>query len=129
MIDRHLDGIAAYCRPENKVSLGFVEGLNDKIRSSSTGPTACATRIPSPSRSLPAGFPRYDLSRSPTRFPEDPYLTVKGLKAPLRKDTRVALTLVFEKAGTIDVEAMDATTPSDHSRRCFRARREDELIR
>ena len=27
-----LDGIAAYCRLENKVSLGFVEGLNNKIR-------------------------------------------------------------------------------------------------
>jgi transposase len=32
MIDRHWDGIAAYCRSENKVSLGFVEGLNNKIR-------------------------------------------------------------------------------------------------
>jgi transposase len=32
MIDQHWDGIAAYCRPENKVSLGFVEGLNNKIR-------------------------------------------------------------------------------------------------
>ena len=32
MIERHWDGIAAYCRPENKVSLGFVEGLNNKIR-------------------------------------------------------------------------------------------------
>jgi hypothetical protein len=32
MIDRHWDRIAAYCRPENKVSLGFVEGLNNKIR-------------------------------------------------------------------------------------------------
>jgi len=32
MIDRHWDGIAAYCEPENKVSLGFVEGLNNKIR-------------------------------------------------------------------------------------------------
>jgi transposase len=32
MIDRHWDGIAAYCKPENKVSLGFVEGLNKKIR-------------------------------------------------------------------------------------------------
>ncbi len=31
-IDRHWDGIAAYCRPENKVSLGLVEGLNNKIR-------------------------------------------------------------------------------------------------
>jgi transposase len=32
MIDRHWGGIAAYCEPENKVSLGFVEGLNNKIR-------------------------------------------------------------------------------------------------
>ena len=32
MIDRHWNGIAAYCKPENKVSLGFVEGLNNKIR-------------------------------------------------------------------------------------------------
>ncbi len=32
MIERHWDGIAAYCRPENKVALGFVEGFNNKIR-------------------------------------------------------------------------------------------------
>jgi transposase len=32
MIEDHWDGIAAYCQPENKVSLGFVEGLNNKIR-------------------------------------------------------------------------------------------------
>lgn len=32
MIDKHWDGIAAYCKPENKVALGFVEGLNNKIR-------------------------------------------------------------------------------------------------
>jgi transposase len=32
MIERHWDGLAAYCQPENKVSLGFVEGLNNKIR-------------------------------------------------------------------------------------------------
>lgn len=32
MIERHWDGLAAYCRPQNKVSLGFVEGLNNKIR-------------------------------------------------------------------------------------------------
>jgi transposase len=32
MIERHWDGIAAYCQAENKVSLGFVEGLNNKIR-------------------------------------------------------------------------------------------------
>ncbi len=32
MIERHGDGIAAYSRPANKVSLGFAEGLNNKIR-------------------------------------------------------------------------------------------------
>jgi transposase len=30
--ERHWEGIAAYCNPENNVSLGFVEGLNNKIR-------------------------------------------------------------------------------------------------
>ena len=32
LIERHWDGIAAYAMAENKVSLGFVEGLNNKIR-------------------------------------------------------------------------------------------------
>ena len=32
MSERHWDGIAAYCKPENKVALGFVAGLNNKIR-------------------------------------------------------------------------------------------------
>ena len=32
MIDAHWDGIAAYCVAKNKVALGFVEGLNNKIR-------------------------------------------------------------------------------------------------
>jgi transposase len=32
MIERHWDGIASYCHPENKFSLGMVEGLNNKIR-------------------------------------------------------------------------------------------------
>ena len=53
MIDRHWDGIAAYCRPENKVSLGFVEGLNNKIRVIHGAPTACATRIICGSKSSP----------------------------------------------------------------------------
>ena len=30
MIERHWDGINAYCRAENKVSLGFVEGLEQQ---------------------------------------------------------------------------------------------------
>lgn len=32
MIESHWEGIAAFCESENKVSLGFVEGLNNKIR-------------------------------------------------------------------------------------------------
>ncbi|MEX3606104.1 MAG: transposase [Burkholderia sp.] len=32
MIWRHWGRIAAHCKPENKVPLGFVEGLNNKIR-------------------------------------------------------------------------------------------------
>jgi transposase len=32
LVERHWDGIAAYSKPENKVSLGFVEGFNNKIR-------------------------------------------------------------------------------------------------
>jgi transposase len=32
MIDTHWEGIAAYCAAENKVALGFVEGLNNKVR-------------------------------------------------------------------------------------------------
>ena len=32
MIEKHWNGIAAYCPSENKVALGFVEGLNNKIR-------------------------------------------------------------------------------------------------
>ena len=32
MVEDHWDGIAAYCNEENKVMLGFVEGLNNKIR-------------------------------------------------------------------------------------------------
>jgi len=32
LIERHGAGIAADCHPRNKVTLGFVEGLNSKIR-------------------------------------------------------------------------------------------------
>ena len=32
MIEKHWDGIASYCHPDHKVSLGLVEGLNNKIR-------------------------------------------------------------------------------------------------
>ena len=32
MIERHWEGIVSYCHPDHKVSLGFMEGLNNKIR-------------------------------------------------------------------------------------------------
>lgn len=32
LVERHWDGIAAFSKSENKISLGFVEGLNNKIR-------------------------------------------------------------------------------------------------
>lgn len=32
MIEQHWDGIVSYCEPGNQVALGFVEGLNNKIR-------------------------------------------------------------------------------------------------
>ena len=32
MIERHWNDIADFCKPENKVSLGIVEGVNNKIR-------------------------------------------------------------------------------------------------
>jgi transposase len=32
MIESHWDGIAAFIQSEEKVSLGFVEGFNNKIR-------------------------------------------------------------------------------------------------
>lgn len=32
MVERHWDGIVSHCNPGNKVPLGFVEGLNNKIR-------------------------------------------------------------------------------------------------
>jgi len=32
LVESHWEGIALYCEPENKIALGFVEGLNNKIR-------------------------------------------------------------------------------------------------
>ena len=32
MVERHWGGIVSYCNPDHKVSLGFMEGLNNKIR-------------------------------------------------------------------------------------------------
>ena len=50
LIERHWEGITAYCQPENKVALGFVEGLNNKIGVMQRRCYACATRTISTSR-------------------------------------------------------------------------------
>lgn len=44
LIERHWEGIAAYCHPEDKVALGFVEGLNNKIRILQRRAYGCATK-------------------------------------------------------------------------------------
>ena len=53
-----------------------------------------------------------------TLAPGGMHLMMMGLKAPLKQGERVPLTLVFEKAGKIDVElsvvAMGASHPASH---------------
>jgi hypothetical protein len=44
MIDRHWNGIALCSESDNQVSLGFVEGLNNKTCVTKEGRTACETR-------------------------------------------------------------------------------------
>jgi hypothetical protein len=78
MIERHWSGIAAYRRPENKVSLGFVEGLNNKIRVFQRRAYGLKDeeylRLKVLSCMLPELCPP---QKPPTRSPEDPkFLTV-----------------------------------------------------
>lgn len=42
--NEHWGGIAADCKPENKVAMGFVEGVNNKIRVIQRRATAYGTR-------------------------------------------------------------------------------------
>jgi transposase len=62
MIDRHWDGIAAYCKPENKVSLGFVEGRNNRSGSSNDALRECAMKSVFASKSSPVCCLCYDTS-------------------------------------------------------------------
>ena len=73
MIDRHWDGIAAYCKPENKVSLGFVEGLNNKIRVIQRRAYGLRDEEYLRLKILTCMLPiRYNNRNSPTRLPEEP---------------------------------------------------------
>ena len=62
MIERHWEGIASYCKPENKVALGFVEASTTKSASSSAAPSASATRSTSPLKSGHSDCPNSDYS-------------------------------------------------------------------
>lgn len=44
MVERNWSGITAYCEAEEKFSLGFVEGVNTKIRNIQAGRTASGTK-------------------------------------------------------------------------------------
>jgi hypothetical protein len=73
MIERHWDGIAAYCKPENKVSLGFVEGLNNKIRVIQRRAYGLRDEEYLRLKILTCMLPELQIARkSPTRFPEEP---------------------------------------------------------
>jgi hypothetical protein len=64
MIDRHWDGIAAYCKPEK--NLAWIRRRpTTKSASSSDAPTACATRNIFASRFSHACFRRYDPQNHP----------------------------------------------------------------
>ena len=60
MIDRHWDGIAAYCKPANQIALGYLEGLNYKVHVFSAAPTDCATKNISNLKSLPRACTNYE---------------------------------------------------------------------
>jgi transposase len=78
MIERHWDGIAAYSRPENKVSLGFVEGLNNKIRVIQRRAYGLRDEEYLRLKSLLACSRRYDL---PTRLREEPLFKIYRSKS------------------------------------------------
>jgi len=53
MIDRHWDGIASYGQPENTVSLGLEEGLNNTIRVFQRRASGYGMQSPSHSKLFP----------------------------------------------------------------------------
>jgi len=80
LIDRHWDGITAYCEPRNKVSLGFVEGLNNKVRVIQR--RAYGLRDPEYLRLkiLTCMLPEIsNRPKSPTRLGEDPLFVMRSI--------------------------------------------------
>lgn len=84
MIERHWDGIAAYCRAENKVSLGFIEGLNNKIRVIQRRAYGLRDEEYLRLKVLTCMLPElWKEAKPPTRFHEDPKLLPGLCSAPL----------------------------------------------
>jgi len=86
MIDRNWDGIAAHSQPTHDIPLGFVEGLNNKIRVIQRRATACATRNISNSKSSHQAcrnckIPPETYPNLPTKNPEDPENKKPGQKS------------------------------------------------
>ena len=66
LIEDHWPGIVSYCHADNKVSLGFVEGLNNKIRTlQKRAYGLLRTRTTSSSKSSPACCRRSDRAAIP----------------------------------------------------------------
>jgi len=73
MIEKHWDGVAAYSKPQNKVSLGFLEGLNNKIRVIQGEPMDHGMRNILSSKYLLACLRKHKkCSKLPTRLLEEP---------------------------------------------------------
>lgn len=95
MIERHWDGIAAYCKPENKVSLGFVEGLNNKtLHASGLWPLwehwkreLVRINVEEGKRAGASPFPLWDFSGY-TRFTTEPFPPPGDAETPPRISAR-----------------------------------------
>ena len=80
MIESHWDGIASYCHPENKVSLGLVGGVNNKIRVLQRRAYGLSRRGISQAEDR-GGFPSaitQKCSFQPTRIRVDPFSFLYG---------------------------------------------------
>src|SRR5260370_38790525 len=93
MNDRHWDGIAAHCQPENKVSLGFVEGLNNKIRTIQRRAYGFRDEEYLRLKILTCMLPK--LGKSPTRKREEPFFLPR-LSSQGTYILRRSLRLLFE---------------------------------
>jgi hypothetical protein len=77
MIERHWDGIVAFIQLEEKVSLGFVEGLNNK--SYSVGLMGYEMKNIFASRFLPVCYRPSNRQISPTQLGEEPKYIITGI--------------------------------------------------